>query len=129
MKFRVSMAVLACLVISPSLVISPKSAVAETSTSYLVGQDRQPEKMFACLSSLLRIKALSKEGKQNVSRVARLAAQRKLYRNYLVIRFPWRRCTVWYTARVPYPPYIVGYACGTYVVCRRTSGRNYVCRY
>lgn len=56
-------------------------------------------------------------------------AARKLYRNYLRIRFPWRTCTVWYTARVPYPNYITGYACGTYVVCRRTSGRNYLCRY
>lgn len=62
-------------------------------------------------------------------RAAVMREARRLYRNYLVIRFPWRRCTVWYTARVPYPNYIVGYACGTYVVCRRTYGRNYSCRY
>jgi hypothetical protein len=129
MKFIVSIKVIACLVISPILVISPKLAEAEISSSYLSGQDRQPERNSACLSWSKVAQAARKEDKQNSSHVARLAAQRKLYRNYLVIRFPWRRCTVWYTARVPYPPYIVGYACGTYVVCRRTSGRNYVCRY
>lgn len=57
------------------------------------------------------------------------AIERRIYRNYLRIRFPWRTCTVWYTARVPYPDIIRGYACGTYVICRRTWGRNYLCRY
>ena len=129
MKFIVSIKVIACLVISPILVISPKLAEAEISSSYLSGQDEQPETIRACLSSSRVAHVVRKEGKQNFPQSARLAAQRKVYRNYLVIRFPWRRCTVSYTARAPYPPYIVGYACGTYVVCRRTSGRNYLCRY
>lgn len=54
---------------------------------------------------------------------------RRMYRNSITIYFPWGRCRTYYTAPVPYPEIIRGYACGTYVVCRRRSGRNYLCRY
>lgn len=62
------------------------------------------------------------------------AAQREALRrwiiNRLTISFPWGRCTILYRAKVNFPKYITGNACGTYVVCQRVGrSRRYLCRW